>query len=205
MSNIKKADRTKNRILDAAWDMIAESGAQVSLVEIAAKVGMTRQSVYVHFGSRGGLLLALVRRADQRFRIWEEFEAALKEANGCARLHAVLDVWFDFVIKIHPVATDLIRLRATDADAATAWQDRMDDLHAFFVQLTEGLKRDGHLNLALSSPDAADYLWSAVSVQVWDLLVSDRRRSAAEVRKMIREAVMSHLLRQQTAPDQVLL
>ena len=75
--NSTKSERSREEILDAAWDLIAVQGVAVSMAKIAAAVGMTRQSIYVHFGSRGGLLIALVRRADDRFDIWGGVDAAI--------------------------------------------------------------------------------------------------------------------------------
>ncbi len=163
--------------------------------EIAGAVGMTRQSIYVHFGSRGGLLIALVRRADERFLIWENFADAMTIAPPWQRLDACLVAWLNFVPRIHPVARDLIRLRVTDEDAARAWTDRMADLLTFFRRLVRGLHRDSALAPGWSVSQAADFLWASCSVQTWDLLVSDRGWSEKSAAKVIRETVARTLLR----------
>lgn len=194
MSNLKKSDRTKTEILDAAWDMIAAQGAAVSLAAIAKEVGITRQSIYVHFGSRAGLLLALVRRADVRYSIWKDFDTACSEPVASDRLGAVLAAWLAFVPKIHPVATDLIRLRATDKDCAAAWKDRMDELYRFFLKVTTSFAKEGVLASGWDNESAADFLWSAVSVQAWDLLVSDRSRTPEQANVIIRRVVTETLL-----------
>ncbi|MEJ2612245.1 MAG: helix-turn-helix domain containing protein [Candidatus Thiodiazotropha sp.] len=54
------------RLLDAAWDLINIEGTDASLARIAKAAGITRQSVYDHFGSRGGMIVAMVRRVDER-------------------------------------------------------------------------------------------------------------------------------------------
>jgi len=105
--------------------VIAKRGTYVSMQEIAAAVGLTRQAVYVHFRSRGGLLVALVRRADDRADIHARFRHALQTEDPRRRLDAFLRVWFDFVPTIHPVASSLMRARADDPEAAAAWHDRM--------------------------------------------------------------------------------
>lgn len=194
MSNLKKSDRTKTEILDAAWDMIAAQGAAVSLAAIAKEVGITRQSIYVHFGSRAGLLLALVRRADVRYSIWKDFDAAYSAPVASDRLGAVLAAWLAFVPKIHPVATDLIRLRATDKDCAAAWKDRMDELYRFFLKVTTSFAKEGVLASGWDNESAADFLWSAVSVQAWDLLVSDRNRTPEQANVIIHRVVTKTLL-----------
>jgi len=169
-----KSERTREDILDKAWDLVAQGGADVSMADIANAVGITRQSIYIHFKSRGGLLDALVKRADEREKIIENLEQAIETTSARERLDKCLTIWFDFIPVIHPVATDLIALRKHDADAAFAWNDRMKDLHELFHRLTDSLARDEKLSPFWSASDAADYLWVSVSVQSWDLLVGDR-------------------------------
>ncbi len=194
MSNFSKGERTRREILDAAWTLIAKRGAEVSMTDIAQAVGMTRQSVYVHFGSRGGLLMALVRRADEREGIIEALTDAMHVQPAADRLDTCLRAWFDFVPKIHPVARDLIRLRTTDKEAADAWHDRMDDLHGLFKLLVQSLKKDKALAPYWTVPRATDYLWSGCSVQAWSLLVEDRGWSGAEAAKAIRYSLARALL-----------
>jgi len=195
MSKNTKSERTRAEILDAAWALIAERGASVSLGEVAAAAGITRQSVYVHFGSRGGLLLALVRRADERAGIMEKFDAAFSNPEPRERFRACLAAWFDFVPYIYPVASDLIRLRATDEEAAAAWDDRMNDLRQAFRQLIRGLDKAGELAGQWSVTKAADFLWAGTSVESWGLLTRDCGWSAGHAAKTITAALERALLR----------
>ena len=195
MSKIKKSERTRAEILDAAWALIAERGASVSIGEVAAAAGITRQSVYVHFGSRGGLLLALVRRTDERAGIMEKFDKALAIAEPRERFRACLAAWFDFVPHIYPVASDLIRLRATDEEAAAAWDDRMNDLRQAFRQLIRGLDKTGELAESWSVARAADFLWAGSSVESWGLLTRDCGWSAGHAAKTITASLERALLR----------
>jgi len=195
MSKNKKSDRTKAEILDAAWDLMTERGSAVSMAEIAQAAGVTRQLVHHYFGSRGALLMALVRRADERFNIWEGFEAGLKLADPADRLRACLEAWLAFVPKIHPVATDLIRMRATDADAEAAWADRMNELRDFFATLTKSIQRDGALADGWTARKAAEFIWASCSVQYWDLLVRECGWNRAEAGKTIYVTIARTLLR----------
>ncbi len=195
MSKTAKSERTRTEILAAAWALIAERGASVSPGEVAAAAGITRQSVYVHFGTRGGLLLALVRRADERADIWKKFDAAFATPNPRERFRACLAVWFDFVPHIYPVASDLIRLRATDDEAAAAWDDRMNDLRQAFRQLIRGLDKAGELAGQWNVTKAADFLWAGTSVENWGLLTRDCGWSASHAAKTIAAALERALLR----------
>lgn len=175
--------------------MIAEQGVNdVSMADIAKAVGISRQAVYLHFGTRGGLLMALVKRADDRFKIREDFFDALDTPSPAERLDACLQVWLAFVPKILPVAKDLICLRATDPDAAAAWEDRMSDLRSWLRILVESLRAEGALAQYWTVEDATDYLWTISSVQVWALLVVERAWDPAHAEMMIRKSIANILL-----------
>ncbi|MFN2487225.1 MAG: TetR/AcrR family transcriptional regulator, partial [Acidimicrobiia bacterium] len=52
---------TRRRILQATWKLIEELGPSIRLIDAADRAGVSRQAVYLHFGDRAGLLLALVQ------------------------------------------------------------------------------------------------------------------------------------------------
>ncbi|WP_299471971.1 TetR/AcrR family transcriptional regulator [uncultured Roseibium sp.] len=194
MSRKKARGVTRNEILDRAWDLISEQGADISMSRIAAESDVSRQSVYLHFKTRGGLLLALVQRADERFEVKEGFFAAMAIDEPGSRLDACMKIWFDFAVKIHPVASDLIRLRKTDDDANAAWSDRMADLRAWERQLVQSLIDDGALSGDWSAEDATDYLWASTSIQIWDVLHNDRSWSAEKISEVLRRSLAKTLL-----------
>ena len=175
--------------------MIAEQGADVSMLDIAKAVGISRQAIYLHFRTRGGLLMALVKRADERLGIREDFFAALDTLSPAERLDACLRVWLAFVTQILPVAKDLIRLRATDPDASAAWEDRMSDLRSWLRRLAESLHAEGALASSWTIEEATDYLWTASSVQVWDLLVVERNWKQERAATILRESISKVLLK----------
>ncbi|MBE8517203.1 TetR family transcriptional regulator [Amycolatopsis sp. H6(2020)] len=60
--------RTRERLLDAAADLIAGEGwAAVTMGKLAAHVGVSRQTVYNELGSKAELAEALVLRETERF------------------------------------------------------------------------------------------------------------------------------------------
>ncbi len=186
--------RTRAAILDAAWKLIVERGLDVGMAEIAGEVGMTRQSLYVHFKTRGGLLIALVRRADELEDIHARFRGALATEGPVERLDAFLRVWFSFVPVIYPVARQLIAARQQDPEAGRAWNDRMDELHYGFSLLTRRLKRDAALAKEWTAPRAADFLWAGASLPAWEALAIDRDWGAAKTGKTLRRTLASAIL-----------
>lgn len=59
---------TRVRILNAAFDRVSEVGlAALTLEDVASSAGVSRQTVYRHFGSREGLVEALILREERWF------------------------------------------------------------------------------------------------------------------------------------------
>lgn len=164
------------------------------MAEVAEAAGLTRQAIYVHFRSRGGLLVALVRRADERADIHAKFRSALSTAKATDRLDAFLGVWFDFVPEIHPVASVLSRARADDPEAAAAWEDRMTSLHHGFESLATSLRRQNALAVGWTAPAAADYLWAGSSLPTWELLAITREWGPAKTSRVLRRALAAAVL-----------
>lgn len=194
MSSNSRGKKTKEELLDIAWDLISEHGADISVARIAAAAGVSRQTIYLHFGSRGGMLVALVRRADERFEIKEKFDAALLQTSPAERLTATLAAWLDFVPRIYPVAKDLIRLRETDPEAAAAWQDRMTDLRRWLLDLMVSLQRDSALSTGWTPKRASEFFWAQTSVQAWGLLRKECGWSENAISERMMESLTEALL-----------
>jgi AcrR family transcriptional regulator len=78
------ADEAKRLILEAAERRFSEGGLDAVRVQLVARdVGMTDAAVHHHFGSRKGLLTALLRRAGRGVRA--EVEAAVRSWSEGSR------------------------------------------------------------------------------------------------------------------------
>lgn len=185
MSTNIRGDKTRQQILDTAWNLIAEKGADISLGEIAKASGVTRQALHLHFGKRGGLLTAMVRRADERATIIEKFAADIQIKEVEKRLTTFLNTWFDFISDIFPVASDLIRLRTKDPEAAAAWEDRMQHLRAISLELIQSIEKDSSLSAEWQPKPAAEFLWTLMSIQTWGLLTDDCKWSKPQARAVL--------------------
>lgn len=65
----ERADRTRDALLDAAEDaFFSDQWEQVSLTEMAAAAGVTKQTLLRHFGSKEGLLEQAWTRGFERVR-----------------------------------------------------------------------------------------------------------------------------------------
>lgn len=169
-----RADATRTRILEAAWELMRTRGAAaVTMQDVAAASGVTRQLVYVHFGDRAGLLVAMARHHDERSGFRERVAATrtLAPAEG---LEALLREWWRYIPDILPVAAALQAAAETNEDAAEAWRDRMEDLRATFRIALARLRRDGRLAAGWSVDAAADWVWARSHLTGWQQLVGER-------------------------------
>lgn len=179
-------EKTRTAILKATWSLIAKRRRlDVSQSEIAAAAGVTRQTVYIAFGTRAGLLTAMVRNMDARSDHAARLGAiAQAEAIAPADFLRFLDIWFDYLPLIYPVGILLDAAALTDEEAAQAWDDRMKGaVLAGLKRIMRMLAKGGHLAADFDADSAAALVWSLVHPTAWRQLVAGCGWSAADFRR----------------------
>jgi AcrR family transcriptional regulator len=165
---------TRARILDTAWGLVRERGiGAVTVADIAAATGVSRQLLYVHFENRAGLLVAMARRHDVR----SGFAGRAAEARSLppvAALERLLRLWFAYVPEILPVARALEAAATNGDEGGVAWRDRMGDLREMFAAAVERVDQDGRLAEGWTVPSATDWVWARAQPATFQHLVVDR-------------------------------
>jgi AcrR family transcriptional regulator len=164
---------TRNRILQLAWERIAAHGnAAVSLVDLAREAGVSRQTLYLLFGSRAGLLLAMVDYHDTQSPVLPRMTRARETMTMPEAFEPYLRAWFEYLPQVFPVARVLASaIDAGDLDAHAAWDSRMKKLRAGFLQMTHALHGAGALRAGWTPTAAADWMYSLTHVDAWHHLV----------------------------------
>lgn len=162
---------TRERVLAVAHEMIRERGnAAISLVEVASRAGLSRQSLYLLFGNRAGLLQALVDQLDSRNAGPDTLARARQE--HARDFEPYVRAWFDYLPVVLPVARALSAAAAAgDEDARQAWQSRLGKLRQGFLQFTRVLHSAGLLRAGWTAETAADWLLALTHVDLWQHLV----------------------------------
>jgi len=111
-------------MLDAAIELIIEHGVNVSMKAIGERAGFSHGLVLARFGSKAGLNEAVAREAQRRFA--ESVDASEIDAQGMAKLHRSIDIYF---------------------------QARMTLTRAFYVLLGASLGPDPQLRAAFAHAD----------------------------------------------------
>jgi AcrR family transcriptional regulator len=162
---------TRERVLHAALALIGARGnANLSLVELAAETGLSRQTLYLLFGTRAGLLMALVDEVDASSNGPAKL-AALREQGG-RNFEPYVRAWFEYLPSVLPVARALSAAGATgDEDARAAWQSRLAKLRQGFTQMARTLQAQGRLRPGWTVAQAADWTLALTHIDLWQQLV----------------------------------
>ena len=183
MSNEVTAEPQRNaraHILETAWRLVGERGVQeVTVADIAAASGVSRQLVYHHFESRAGLLVAMARHHDGASGFRTRL-VATRELAPVEGLEAALRLWLDYVPEILPVARALEAAVIAGDEGGAAWRDRMDDIDEAFRLAVARVDEAGRLAPGWTVDTAADWVYARSHVSTWQHLVADRGWPAAD-------------------------
>lgn len=186
---------TPTRVLEAARGLVEGRGAaDVTIAEVARAAGVSRQTVYLHFGSRAGLLLALARRHDRTSGFMSRVLSARSRPapEGFERL---LDAWFDYLPEILPVARALEGAAIAGDEGGEAWHERMRDWRGAIRIAVEGLAAAGALADGWTVDRATDWVWALVHVERWQHLVVERGWPPEEFRDRTLSVLRRDVLR----------
>jgi AcrR family transcriptional regulator len=165
---------TRARILETAWELARKRGTSaVSVKEIAAAAGVSRQLVYFHYENRAGLLLAMARHQDRRSGFIDRV-LATRELPPLESLEALMREWCAYIPEILPVARALEAALTTGDEGSGAWRDRFDDLWRAFRIPVERVAADGGLAEGWTPDTATDWIWAQVQPASYEHLVEVR-------------------------------
>jgi len=173
-----RSRRTCGALLAAARELLEEQGFEsVTMAAVAARAGVSRRAVYLHFSSRAELLTAVFSYLGER----EDIAGSLRRVWEAPDAVAALEEWAWHLARVHPrilaVARAADRVRRSDPDAAAFWDRSMGNWQAGCRQLVAWLEREGRLAPPWTVDTAADMLWALMSFDVLEGLLVDRHWS----------------------------
>lgn len=182
-------------ILDAARRLFENKDfIAVTLEEVAREAGVSRQAIYVNFGSRAGLLVALVSHVDEIGGLQAKIEKILASPTAVSALEALVDFRAGYTPSIYRLATQVDAARRFDADAEASWQDRMKHRYTHSRAVAHRLAAEGVLAAGWTEADAADLIWSLTSIRTYEDLVIDRGWSLNRYRQRIKAMLVGTLV-----------
>jgi AcrR family transcriptional regulator len=184
----------RTRILREAWKMI-EAGriGDLTMAAVGNAAGVSRQTVYVQFGSRAGLLVEMVRERDATNPRGRQLAEALERTDPVDALEGLTRVLARWWKDINPIAQALFSAALVDEAARAAWEDRMEHLHALAGQVVEGLHANGQLAPGWSVASGTEWLAGELNPLGWVLLVEGTGWSQRKYEERM-TAVVRHVL-----------
>lgn len=182
---------TRARILDATWSVLVEQGSRLRLADVAGRASVSRQALYLHFGDRAGLLVALVGHMDASLDLAASLARVHEAQDGRSLLEATMRLNTTFWRQVLPVAQVLEAAQHDDDAVGAAWRDRMRFRQVTFRGIVEVLEERGELAADWDVDDAAATLYAVAHFDTWRELAvelgwSDERYVAAMTRLLVR-------------------
>ena len=194
MSTSKAPRSTRETILDAAVRLVGKRGLGVTLEGVADEACLSRQTVYVHFGSRTGLLIAMVQHMDESGTLHDLVQRVFDAPTALDALDAVVTVHAEYHPVAYPVARILMASRRQDEAMKAAWEERMASRRNLYHGVVEWLDREKLLLPQWAVETATDILWGLTSWQLWEALVVDRGWSKDDYRRHLRTVLRRTLV-----------
>jgi AcrR family transcriptional regulator len=189
-----QAAATRSRIMDAALDEFVAGGYPgTSVAAIARAAGVSPETIYGTFGTKRGIIDALLARVDAEGR--PQQAAALSEQRGGGprvELDVLAEVASDFWAR-HGRLVRLLRQGVGDPEIGQEWLARQEARRGLLRGLV-GRWPGGTLRKGLDPDQAADVAWSLTSDQLYELLVGVRGWSPEAYVAWVRQALRRELL-----------
>jgi AcrR family transcriptional regulator len=177
----EQARASRAAMLEAARDLfLRHRFAGTTLPMVADAAGVSVQYVYKVFGNKAGLVKAVFDVAiagdDEPIAIQdrEDLMAVRTETDPRRKLELYGRHMASIGPRTMPVLLVVRDAAASDDGAASVWAQLQAERLQGMTMFADDLHRHGHLREGVSPKEARDVLWLHNSLEVWDLLVTQR-------------------------------
>jgi AcrR family transcriptional regulator len=191
-----RTERTQQAIVEAAARLWLERGLHAAgLEEIATAAGVTRRTIYLHFGGKAALLLAVVDKAERDAGL-PALVARLREAQTSEEiLERLADIQVEYLPRIYESIRLVHAARREEPAADDLWNGRMRRRRATSRLLATRIQAQGRLDPALTLNDAVMLIWVLTSPHLYEYLVVDGgwtlKHYRGHIIRLLREALLT--------------
>ena len=187
---------TRHRILDATWHLLEHNRSAVTLAEAAEAAGVTRQAVYLHFGDRAGLMVALVDHIDLSLESTQLRAHIFGGSTGVESLHRWIQTMSWYTKKIDAISRILEYGQYEDDALAAAWRNRMGRRHDDIIRtIVERIAAEGNLASGWTIETAVDLIYVITMPGPWRELTVELGWTPEQFTEQVMELVDRSFLR----------
>lgn len=182
-----QAEETRQRVLASSRDLFLSDGYGESTIEaIAQHAKVAAQTIYATFGSKRGILFALLDQMANAAAL-AEFEASVAAASGNPRQQLREGVAFN--VRFYAAGIDLIEIARTvsgvEADLQAMWHEGEARRYRAQSAMVAEWARAKALRPNLAAREASDELWALSGPDVFRLFVIERGWSKPRFEKWL--------------------
>ena len=201
-----RALRTREEIAEAARALFERSGyTQTTIADVARAAGVSPETIYKAFGSKGELLRAVVSAAirgdteSTPLRRRPQIDTIREQPDPRRQLETYGRLLADANPRLAPLVRVMREAAPGDPEIATAlkqlYSDRLDGMAEFAALLAAR----GALRPGVSRRQARDVLWTLNSPELFELLVVQRAWSARRYGRWVADQLAAALLRSRSS------
>ncbi len=194
-----KRDETRSRLLGAARALFEERGYhEVGLEEIGAAAGVSRQAVYLHFGSKAQLLVELFHWVEEQGDLGNLLEPVFAEPDAVKALSLLVDAHARFEPAIARIADVAEAARRTAPEMDELVRGRMELRRKGMRRIVARVREQGRLCSGWTVDDATGFVWALLSPESHRLLVGEQgwsnERWASGTKRLLLAALVDQTL-----------
>ncbi len=165
----------RQKILETTFRIVGKEGAgAVTAARVARDTGVSRQAVYLFFGSRAGLLSAALRERDAASGIGRIMLRCAAGRPSPAALAALIEAWFGYLPQIDEASAAMEAAAAVDTDAAAAWAERVGAFRSLLAAVIGRIATAPGLAPGWTVETATDFAFMITRISNWRSLVVER-------------------------------
>lgn len=181
----RQRQERENLILQAAEEVLSEKGYyETSMDEIAARVGIAKGTVYLHFPSKEDLIFALFEREIQTFLSLVD-EAVARDGSARSRLEVILHAMYKGLIGKR---LQLLLSLYTSLEIRQELLEKKQQVHVCLEQvgtqvtaLLEEGKANGEFDVSLPTPVMLSLFFSLFSPRGYKRLIIEEHMPLEEL------------------------
>lgn len=191
-----RVNDTKIKIMKKTWSLMAKKqGRGVRLQDIAKAAGVSRQAIYMYFGSRAGLLVETARFVDESLGLSDRIVPILGAQTAEDMIDELVLFWANYIPDIYGMAKALMRSLGDDSDAAMAWNDRMSEFYLKCTFVTQKIVKEDKLAEGWTEKEVADFMWTILAVSNWEHLTTERGWTHDQYIERVQQIIKRTVLR----------